>query len=70
MNKNLTVQNVGILFELGFAQRTENVFTLDNIIVNFWANDHIQIATQDSPSSRIVDTFADALEVLESLGIK
>ena len=70
MNKNLTVQNVRILFELGFEQHTPAIFIKGNVIVNFWANDHIQIQNQPNPESQIVDTFAAALEVLEGLGIK
>jgi len=70
MNKNLTVQNVGILFELGFLSSGVQQFTKGNTIVTFWGYDHIQISTVGNPSSQIVDTFAKALQVLEDLGIK
>ena len=77
MNKNLTIQNVGILFELRFnpigvqlGDLPDQFMRDETVLVRFFANDHIQISTVGNPSSRIVDTFAAALEILEELGIK
>ena len=79
MNKNLTVQNVGILIELGFTPAPgfepdetppDRLFNGQGVMVAFWANDNIQISTVGNPSSHIVNTFVAALEFLEDLGIK
>jgi hypothetical protein len=74
MNKNLTVQNVGILFELGFNVSGVNIGDLPNrfIRVNgsvttritFWANDIIQVNFNGQPDSTLVNTFAAVMDLI------
>ena len=79
MNKNLTVQNVGILFELGFNVSDVNVSGVNigdlpnrfirvngsvTTRITFWANDIIQVNFNGQPDSTLVNTFTAAMDLI------